>query len=92
MIDRVLESGIVDKIVGDLKKKWHYQTAPDAEKYDVESADESYFVLSTEHLVITFYVLGFGYGFRFLMFTGELLCWFSVVKLTYTIIHLRRAV
>jgi hypothetical protein len=69
----------------------YYQTALDVEKCDVESADEGYFVLSTEHLAIASLVLGFGYGFSFLMSIDELY-WFSIVKLPDTIIHLSRAV
>ena len=92
IIVRVLESGIVEKTVVDFKKRWYYQTSPDAEKHDVANVDESYFVLSTEHLAIAFYVLGFGYGFSFLMFIGEVVYWFSVVKLPDTITRLHRAV
>jgi hypothetical protein len=91
IINRVLESGIVDKKMSEFREAWRYQTAPGAVKYDVKSTDEGYFVLSTEHLEIALYVLVFGYGCSFLMFIGELLYWFSVEKLSTTIIYFRRA-
>jgi hypothetical protein len=91
VINRLIESGIVDKRTREFQRAWRFLTAPDAQKYDVESTDEGYFVLSREHLAIAFYVLLFGYGCSVLMFIGEVLYSFSVEKLSNTIISIRRA-
>jgi ABC-type amino acid transport substrate-binding protein len=91
VIKRLLESGFVDKIVGEFINGWRYQAAPDAEKHNVGTIDQGYLVLSTEHLAIAFYVLVFGCGSSFLIFVGELLYCFSVKKLSNTTTYFRRA-
>jgi hypothetical protein len=89
IISRGLESAIFYKIINENKDSWRYQV-PHDKKYDTESSDETYFVFSTEHLAVAFYVLLFGYGSSFVIFVGELLYCLGIGKLPHMIIYPRK--
>ncbi|KAJ9592343.1 hypothetical protein L9F63_001112 [Diploptera punctata] len=55
---RLIEGGLVDKEVNDMKETWNFKISPDANAYD-DGGDE-YFVFSVHHLMIGFYALAAG--------------------------------
>ncbi|KAJ4441323.1 hypothetical protein ANN_11178 [Periplaneta americana] len=60
VLGRLINSGIINKMVDDVMYGWHFQRAPDSDKYDIETVDDSYFQFTTQHLAVSFYILIIG--------------------------------